>query len=701
MSLFPESGMFTNEEKSIQSQMEQSYRESITLNLSYWAEADTDTRFRAGDQTLWQELYGNIPSARRKLFSFNRIRRVCNMITGYQRQHQKSIIYTPREEEDQQTADQFTKLAYWANSVAGVNKAISEGFDSCVTTGMSLAHVWWDFRQDPINGKPQIDILHYNDFLIDPYYRKQDLSDCNYIWRRKWMTNKDVASLLPEQAPEIMKMKGQSANHDGKFHYQPESYNMGFSHLLMFDEYYYRSYREGKMLVDPDTGDTLEWQGTEQNLKEYLKIFPHIKTVDQVIPTVMLAILVNGNIMYHGPTPLGDVYPFAPFWCYYEPQLVYYPWRVQGVVRNLRDSQYLYNRRKVIELDILESTINQGWMYKEDSLVDPESIYQTSQGRQLALKKTAQMGDVVRIEPPQVPPSMIELSRILGEEIGQISGVNEELLGAADDDKAGILSMLRQGAGLVTLQKLFDQLDYTTQLIGTLIMKGFQNNFTAGKVRRIINEEPTEQFFDKFFPTFDVIVEEGNHTHTQRQLELLQLLQLREIGIPIPAQRILQATTVQNKDELIEEMAQAEQQQQQMQQMQMQSEAEVQQATVQSLNAKAMADQGLAIERESRVEENQMLAFERMQQGESDQAKAELDKVRAIKELQDMDLSYVQHALQLLSDIEQFSAATTERTFEDQMNRQRQQDLQGRASDISRQAQTQRQQMPQEAGMQF
>src|SRR5271157_3380878 len=97
------------------------------------------------------------------------------------------------------------------------------------------------------------------------------------------------------------------------------------------------------------------------------------------------------------------------------------------------------NRLRVIELDILESQITSGFMYKEDALVNPKDVFLQGQGRGLALKASAQPGvDVVKIEAPQVPPSMIQLSELLGKEIGEISGVNEELLGMADDDKAGI-----------------------------------------------------------------------------------------------------------------------------------------------------------------------------------------------------------------------------------------------------------------------
>ena len=49
-------------------------------------------------------------------------------------------------------------------------------------------------------------------------------------------------------------------------------------------------------------------------------------------------------------------------------------------------------------------------------------------------------------------PTLTELSNTLAEDITKISGINEELLGSATDDKSGVLSMLRQGAGLTTLQ---------------------------------------------------------------------------------------------------------------------------------------------------------------------------------------------------------------------------------------------------------
>lgn len=637
--LFPQDPGYNSTDKDVQAVMESVYRQAITLNLSYWAEADMDTRFRAGDQQLWNDLYGNIPAMRRRNFNFNRIRRVCNMISGYQRQHQKSIICTPREPEDQQTADQFTKLFFWADNHAGMRETVSQCFDACVTTGLTLGHLWWDYRQDPINGRPKFDVLYYNDFLIDPYFRKQDLSDCNYIWRRNWLSRDDLLSLYPDQHDTIASISPQGYNRDGKFQYQPEAYNFGTQKLIIYDEYFYKTYRKAKLLVDNQSGNTLEWQGSDQDLRLFLFQFPHISVMETSIPTTKVACLGNGKLLYDGKLPTGDSYPFVPFYCYYEPQMVNYAFRIQGVVRNLRDAQYLYNRRKIIELDMLESTVTTGWKFKEDALIDPKSIYLTGQGRGIALKKDAQMTDVEQIQPPQVPPSMIELSRALGDEIQQISGVNEELLGSADDDKAGILSMLRQGAGLITLQPIFDQLDHSVKMLGKVLMEAMQYNLTPGFVQRIINEEPSMQFYDRFFGSFDCQVEEGANTSTQKQLNFSQLLHLRELGIPIPVSELIKSSTLQNKNDLIQAIESEQQQQAQLQQQQAQIEMMRNQASSEMMQSKAMLDQAATQEKYAQAEANV--------------ARGTLDEVRALKELDQMDLQTIEHWLNLTDRVKQ------------------------------------------------
>ncbi len=151
--LFPQLGpqYYDEKDKPILGRMEAFYAESITINQSFWSEADTDTRFEVGDQTLWTDIYGNLPANRRKTFNFNRIRRVINMISGHQRRNRKSTIVVPVENADEQTADQFTKILMWVANNEGVLDTISESFHGSLVTGMNLLQVWVDYRSYPVS----------------------------------------------------------------------------------------------------------------------------------------------------------------------------------------------------------------------------------------------------------------------------------------------------------------------------------------------------------------------------------------------------------------------------------------------------------------------------------------------------------------------------------------------------------------------
>lgn len=667
MPLFPqlEPTYYTEKDRDILSRMSAFYAESITINQSFWNEADVDTRFEAGDQSLWNEMYGNLPAHRRRQFNFNRIRRVINMISGHQRRTRKSTIVVPVENGDSLTADQFTKILMWIDQQEGVSETISEAFHGALVCGMNLLQVWVDYRNDPISGNIRLDNCSYNSFLIDPFFRKADLSDCNAIWKRSYLTKRAVLSLLPDKEDEIVGLMGRDSR-DGKFQFMPENYNYDAKNLMSYDEYYYRDYRLQKMLVDTQTGETQEWRSDDNEaLTRFMAIYPQITVIEQTIPTVRVAIVVQGKVMYDGPNPLGtDNYPFVPVFAYYRPQIPYFPWRIQGVVRGLRDAQYLYNRRKVIELDILESQVNSGFKFKENALVDPKDVYLFGQGRGLALKEEAQMTDVEQIQPPQIPPSMLNISEILGREIMEISGINEELLGSANDDKAGILAQLRQGAGLTTLQSLFDQLDQAQKLLGKLMIDIIQSNFTPGKVKRIIAEEPSQQFYNKAFGTYDAAVEEGFNTATQRQLHFAQLLQLREIGIPVPDEHLIEAATVQDKNKLIEAIQQAKQQQSQMEQSQAQTVLEEQQARIRLANATATANEGLGLERASRIQENQAMAVERRASAIRDQESGALDLIKAAQEIQGVDIENIKKVLTLAEIIKRHEMTHQGQPFE-------------------------------------
>jgi hypothetical protein len=576
------------------------------------------------------------------------------MIQGRQRQNRKTIIVNPTQSGSQDTASQFTKLFLHALQRDNMLHTFSDGFyHGSLVTGLSLLQLWLDYRDDPVSGDLRLEHKAYNQFVIDPFFRKQDLSDCNGIWVRQYITKREAMNLLPEHQEEIMSLPGlRNGSFDGKFQYMPENYNTHKFSLVTYDEFYYKDYRTQTFVVDLKTKETMEWRKDKESLDMFLHLHPEMTTMEQEVSTVNLAILVQGKVFYRGPNLLGiDTYPFVGMFGYFEPDTPYYSNRIQGIVRGLRDAQYLYNRRRNIELDILESQVNSGWKYKESALVNPSDVFLYGQGRGIALKKDADMADIEKIVAPEVPASMIELSKLLAQEITEISGVSEELLGAATDDISGVQNMLRQGSALVTLQVLFDNADLALKLLGEKMLEAMQKNFTPGKVMQVTQEEPTQEFYTKNFGKYNAVVEEGMNTDTQKQMAYAQSLNMLQQGLPIPFKFIIENSNVQNKKELLEAMQQQQQKQDELQQLQTQLAQQEMAANVQLAQATAQSQLGSAAERYSRVEENKALAIEKIAAAEKDRDMALLDVVKTLKELDGMDIDHLHRLLDIADKV--------------------------------------------------
>ncbi|WP_141565611.1 portal protein, partial [Anaplasma marginale] len=175
--------------------------------------------------------------------------------------------------------------------------------------------------------------------------------------------------------------------------------------------------------------------------------------------------------------------------------------------RSIRDIQFLYNRRKRTELDIVESRGTSTLKIMQGTLVDDRQAFQTGQGRALFVKRDAPMGmaGIEPLPPPQVGADMIQLANQLKDEMTSIPGISEELMGTASDDIAGILSLLRQGAGLTTLRSLFDNVDFSQTLLTRTTLQLMQKHWQPSKIRRILNIEPTQEFKSKAFAKYDAI----------------------------------------------------------------------------------------------------------------------------------------------------------------------------------------------------
>lgn len=650
--------------KNLKQMKDEFYQSNYIGNSTLWAQGAVDKRFKVGDQSLYSQVAGQNFNQNSYRYFFNLIRRHINMICGYQRKNRKSTIVLPLHGDDDQLADDYNGVLRWCEDRDGFQEYLSQAFEGSCDTGMTLLYLYPDYTLDPISGDYFTDCVSYNNFLIDQYFRKQDLTDCNGIWRRRWTTKEGAKALLPGYAKEIDRMKPGGMK-DGRFPLQAELQNLQLSNLFTYDEFHYRTTREATLIIDPKSGESVEWEQEESDdddmMERTLAQQPWLQVKKVQVPTVKLCLSLGDKVVYDGPNLLNiDAYPCVPSICYYEPDISNYAWRCMGVIRNLRDPQFLYNMRKVIELEILQSQINSGWIFPVDAVTDVKAFRQNGQGFLIPLKAGHLPNEIQRIDAAAIPQSLLELSASLSEDITKISGVNEELLGSATDDKSGILSMLRQGAGLTTLQTIFDRLDYTQRLYGKIRLQAIRKNFSKGKIRNILGHDADPKFWTSHSQKYSITVEEGNYSASQRQMELQQLLHFKELGMGIADKSILRAAFITNKREVISDMEEQNQQQQQQQQAQAQLEEKKLNSTMMMQFAKAKAD--LAKEKDLMASTQERFAkIEDLHaSAEHKSSQADLDMVKTMIELEDMDLANFRANLELAEYIKMANKASNQ-----------------------------------------
>ena len=132
-----------------------------------------------------------------------------------------------------------------------------------------------------------------------------------------------------------------------------------------------------------------------------------------------------------------------------------------------------------------------------------------------------------------------------------------------------------------------------------------------------------------------------------------QLLELRELGVPVPTEILIHTSTLQNKEELVSAIQQQEQQQMQQQQQQSQMQMEVLKAQIEDLKSRAMANEGLGVERHQGLRKIDSLAVERVAAAQKDRDLGVLDKIKAAKELTEIDLKHIERAIAIIQGLEE------------------------------------------------
>lgn len=613
------------------------------------------------------------PSSAYQNFYFNLLQQPVNMVTGYERQHRKGFNYIPAEGADPQTTDQYTRLITHVANVEGIHEQFSRAAEQACITGLTLLQPYLDFNgDDPAQGQLKVKLWEYNSFLVDPYFRNYDMSDAQFVWCQEYISKKEAEFRFPDRIENIAPMAGTPQRY-GSFYFLPENYNMARNDLMVLSYVWYKWKRKKKRLYSKTRNQFFDFAGGDAQLEQILYAIPDMEEVTVEVPAWKLAVVLNDQLMYQGDNPLGfDGCPFVPVFWNYEPHINYYDLRCRGLVRTMRDSNYLLNRRIIINHDISEATINQGWKRKVGAVGNEDNLKRSGQGWDIIINEGYELTDCEKIIPSEVPASDMALADQLRSLIFGTSGVDLENWAAQNDKQSSTLTtLIKQAANLMVLQKYFDQWDLAKKILGERLLQICLHNWNAEKVQLMIGEEPSPYFFSKIFSRFQVIVEEGELTPTQQNMQAQSLMDInaafgREV---FPPSMIVPHLNITGKAEAIQFLQQQEQQAQAVQQEAQTIEHAFQEAKLKDLYAKATNSIAAAKERYGRFESNIGLLEERMAEVSKNRALSTKAKMEALEKMVDVIARYgeIETALKM-NDIQSFDrqSSAMEDTEKDQ-----------------------------------
>ena len=628
----------------IVSDFTQDYNRAYMLLNTYYAEAYRDVGFYLGNQwSLEQIKYLN--DERRNAFTFNKIRKIIDSVSGYQKINAHSSVVKPFENSNQDTADQLTELLRHVMQPKGYS-VVSKAFLASLCSGVSWVSPWIDYRSDYVNGEIKFHLDHWNDVIWDPFSTSLDLEDCTFVARRKYLSKDQIKSLVPGQEKQIDAMG--YGNRDEKFTYEPYARQWGLQELLAYNEYWKQRYKKGQLLIDKVTGEQKPWKGDKNRLEMYKRIFPNVEVIEGYYKTIEYNIIVENRLLYSGEDPWGiGEYPFVPFYTVFDPSYDLFQWKIQSLVRVLRDPQEEYNKRKSKLLDIVDSQIGSGWKVKSGAVSNPKALFQTGQGKVVYFNPGFEVSDAERIDAPAIPESLFALQEQFDKDMKDMVDIGN--LSTDDTDRmSAVLFQMKAQLSTMGLGNIFDNLKEAQRLLSTKVLKMIQN-YTPEKVERIIKTQPTPEFYNRTFLKYDVDIVDAVMTDNQKQMAFLQAFTMKQAGVNVPDEMLMELSPSPIEKKFMEQI----QQQAQMQQQQAQQEMEDKARINKLLEAKAFSDVSLGEERLSKIKYDAALSEERLAAAQEERSRSSLNVVRAAKEIDEIDIGNAHKILEMIKGIQE------------------------------------------------
>ena len=575
--------------------------------------------YYAGDQ--WEkEVLKQLAAEGRPALTINKILSTVNVLLGEQLSRRASFQAKVRRDTNDELAQIVTKTLMQVCESNDLEHVESDVFlDGCLA-GRGYFDVRMDFT-DNIHGTIKVKHKSPVEVLLNPDDNAYDPKDWREVITTAWLSLDEIENTYGKKSRNRIKDQVESSReyfNDDSILFDTRSQTFGgkdrdddyeelddTKHEVKAVRIISRQHKKMRMcryFVDQQTGDTrtvpsnwsdkrIQFVIEAYNLGQYTKPETSIRwttTADRIV-------LQDNWSPYRSFT-------IVPYFCYYTAG------RPFGVVDNLVSPQEQLNKVSSQELHIVNSTANSGWVYEDGSITNHTDDEMAQNGSKTGLIITysrSAKNPPEKITPNQIPTGIDRVAQTTSNNIKEISGVSDSLLGQENAEVSGVALQRKENRGQVQIQVPLDHLARTRKILGKKLLELVQDFYTEERVLYITKEEeigkPREKLEintitpegavinDVTVGEYDIVVTTQPARDAFQDSQFAELLEMRNADVAIPSYRIIQNSHLAHKDEIAEEVRELEglgqqsEQEQQMAQLQMQMQMQGMQLEVQKL----------------------------------------------------------------------------------------------------------------------
>ena len=544
---------------------------------------------------------------KRPALTLNKIRPIINLVMGYHINNRTDITFLPGFD--------GSGLAEIAGVLTHVEKEISARNQmpyietEVVLDGIVTGRGYYDSRLDfSSNLLGEVKVRAQDPFstYLDPDAMDYDLNAGSYVATSRMVSpeevalfyGKDIATMIGPflqaggvstglpggyayAADEVTPNRRFSQESDREFlanHYVDYFHDwidsarksvrlVDMQHYVLVNRWFFTDLETGDQRAVPDSWDqqkirkTLAWarsQGTPLVVQQRL------------VRRVRWTHLIGDVIAYDAWSPY-DTFTITPYFPYFRRGTT------QGLVEHLLDAQDEVNKRRSSRLNLLGRAAASGWMVEKGTLTPQErrnlERYGSTPG--VIVEWDAKNGTRQQPKPITIDPAMagvVQAEKDAAQDIKEIAGVNDAALGQMDQAViSGRAIERRQRQALVGLEGFISNLHRSQELLGRKHLELIQQHYTEKRIIRttgkgntpvqmVINERTATGIVnDVTLGTYAVAVSETPISKTFLEAQFDELLQLKQLGMPIPDDFLIDASSVQRKEEMKIAVAQARQ----------------------------------------------------------------------------------------------------------------------------------------------